>query len=505
MDIKVAITRATLFIAVYAIVLGLPFLFAFKTGFWVWSLVMMAAFASGGPFLFLLLKDSAEKILLAEQKRYQQILLQASSGMLKQHDLDKLLKLTVYIIKRAVKIKFAAAFIHNKSDHTYELRAIRNGKIKLFKYAFLEDHPLIAYIQKHRDPFTYDDLPQEIKDAIELKLGINLVVPSFIENELLGFILLGNKVNNMLYSEDDINIFITLSNQAALAIENCNYLKEYSAAKQKMYADQKRTSLLELMSGIVHKVKNMLGGICLPAQGVQESLEDLYKANPSLKTNENVKKYHDEVLDAVKRIDANGQKINNVFVRAIDLAQAGVEDAVFEKHSLKQLIGIATETIKSKYTVNALPLETEIPANDLIYGVKSRLVDILENILSNAYIATVEILDYIDYEKKKDYRPLIKVSLTNRGNAQRITITDNGVGMREDGKKKVFAPFRNTGSRFMRSGMGTYVIKPMVEDIHNGKIWFNSEFMQGTTFYVELPSEQGESYERSSEGSPVID
>ena len=37
------------------------------------------------------------------------------------------------------------------------------------------------------------------------------------------------------------------------------------------------------------------------------------------------------------------------------------------------------------------------------------------------------------------------------------------------------------------SGIGAYVVKRMIEENHKGKIWFESEYLKGTTFYIELP------------------
>jgi hypothetical protein len=84
MDITVAITRTTIFIAVYTLVLGVPFAVAwwmkdwlievFGANWWFLPLGLMAALATSGPFLYIFFQRRAEEALLKEQRRYQQTL-----------------------------------------------------------------------------------------------------------------------------------------------------------------------------------------------------------------------------------------------------------------------------------------------------------------------------------------------------------------------------------------------------------------------------------------------
>jgi len=132
MDIKVAITRTGIFLVVYTLVLGVPFSLAgwgrswiqsiFGAG-WYWVPISIAVIlASAGPFIFRLLQRKAENLLLAQQRHYQKILLQAGEGMTRERDLGRLFKLIVYIVKKAVKIKFAAIFFHDKENRAYGLK-----------------------------------------------------------------------------------------------------------------------------------------------------------------------------------------------------------------------------------------------------------------------------------------------------------------------------------------------------------------------------------------------
>mgnify|MGYP001612120193 CR=1 FL=1 len=114
MDVSLVITRTGIFIAVYSIVLGIPFALAFGWReqlqrvigemWWLAPLISSTVLATVGPFIFLYIQRKAEDRLLQEQRRYQTTLRRASLGMGRVKDLRRLLKLTVNIVTRTVRI-----------------------------------------------------------------------------------------------------------------------------------------------------------------------------------------------------------------------------------------------------------------------------------------------------------------------------------------------------------------------------------------------------------------
>lgn len=71
-----------------------------------------------------------------------------------------------------------------------------------------------------------------------------------------------------------------------------------------------------------------------------------------------------------------------------------------------------------------------------------------------------------------------------------ISIADNGIGIAEDDKHRVFemfTPAKRVGTNGEQPfGLGLSISKRIIEK-HNGKIWFESTRHEGTTFYIELP------------------
>jgi len=78
----------------------------------------------------------------------------------------------------------------------------------------------------------------------------------------------------------------------------------------------------------------------------------------------------------------------------------------------------------------------------------------------------------------------IYVELTIYGNNAKVTIEDNGSGIPENKKDKLFKPSFTTKTKGM--GMGLAIVKNIINNA-NGEIWFESEEGKGTKFFIEFP------------------
>ena len=79
---------------------------------------------------------------------------------------------------------------------------------------------------------------------------------------------------------------------------------------------------------------------------------------------------------------------------------------------------------------------------------------------------------------------IIDVSLSVKEQKAIIRVEDNGVGIPDDLKDKLFTPNFTTKSSGM--GLGLAIVKRVVETA-DGRIWFESEPGRGTVFYIEYP------------------
>src|SRR5690606_25241434 len=139
-------------------------------------------------------------------------------------------------------------------------------------------------------------------------------------------------------------------------------------------------------------------------------------------------------------------------------------------------------------------LHVDVP-EDLakIYGDKNRLIQVLTNLVSNAHKYTP---DDGEITLKAEVVPN-RWSHTNGKNSQvshppvlLVSVRDNGIGMSEEDRNKLFTPYFRSSNPEAKAqpgtGLGLTIVRGVVEQ-HGGSIWVESEFGEGTTFNFTVP------------------
>ncbi|WP_341272830.1 sensor histidine kinase [Cecembia calidifontis] len=108
---------------------------------------------------------------------------------------------------------------------------------------------------------------------------------------------------------------------------------------------------------------------------------------------------------------------------------------------------------------------------------------VLLNIINNAFQA----LNNEELRMRNEgFKPLVTVSTKNLGDKIEISVKDNGQGIPEAIKDKIFQPFFTTKPTGQGTGLGLSLSYDIVK-AHGGEIFLDSELDKGTTFSVRLP------------------
>ncbi|MFA4842684.1 MAG: ATP-binding protein [Candidatus Omnitrophota bacterium] len=499
LDIKVALTRTSIFVMVYTLVLGLPFAVSiwlkawlvevFGAGWWVLPQGLTALLATGGPFLYIYLDRKAENRLLKEQKRYQAILKQASAGMTRIRNLKRLLDLIAHIVTKTVKISYVGIYLFHKDTDEFILQVNRDkGRMPPIKIP--PSNPLIAWLKENQEPLVYEEIKRlkednydisykELEENMRLLSG-TVVIPSLLEDKLLALIVLGDKTSGQIYTPEDLNVFQVLAAQAALAIENARFFEEAKEMQEQIAQAEKMATVGTMADGMSHQINNRFYALSLIAGDTIDTIKlmDASKCTPE------VKEIIDSVKHALERINDNVIQGGQVVRGLLKYSRKG--DEGIEAVTLDQILDGTLEMVQFKVDLAKVDILRNYPKDTpKIKGNSVQLQEVFFNFIDNAYDAIVERKDTL---KEEGFRGKIAFSVQPRDNILEITIQDNGLGIKDTDSNKVFTPFFTTKTSSRKgTGLGLYVVRRVIEEFHKGKLSFTSTYGKGTTFIVELP------------------
>ncbi len=162
-----------------------------------------------------------------------------------------------------------------------------------------------------------------------------------------------------------------------------------------------------------------------------------------------------------------------------------------EKHVVSETISIANviEDVKQNLHAKITEKDAQIKfAVDLpkIWVSRHHLTQLCQNLISNS----------LKFSKR---RPVIVITSSVLENEFILSISDNGIGMRQEYSDKIFRLFQRLSRsvEYEGAGIGLAICKHIV-DVYDGRIWFNSLEDEGTTFYIALPMDLIENYEKIS-------
>ena len=290
-----------------------------------------------------------------------------------------------------------------------------------------------------------------IAGAIAIFVADTITRPLVQIGEKMKEIKLGKRNEPLRWeSKDEIGALVAEFNKMTRELEN-NAIQLEQTAQEGAWR--------EMAKQVAHEIKNPLTPMKLSIQYLQHA----YQSNP------------DDIEPLLRRVA-------NTLIEQIDnLASIAAEFSTFAKmpraenqRTLLNTLVASVFDLFSKESSETMELVLTQPKEQFyVFADKNHLMRVLNNLIKNAIQAIPD-----------QRKGLIQVSLYRVDDTAIVKVADNGTGISDDKKDKVFVP--NFTTKNSGTGLGLAISKNIIESV-NGRIWFDTTPNVGTDFYIELP------------------
>jgi signal transduction histidine kinase len=278
--------------------------------------------------------------------------------------------------------------------------------------------------------------------------------------------------------------------------------EQIETLQQQLQKQEKLASLGMLSAGIAHEIQNPLNFVINFSKMSTKLLSDLTEI---VESNEDRLQEDDreEVEDIVADLKENMARIVEHGERAISIIQGillvsrGKDNEFLPTDVCKlvrEYVWLSYHAMRANYKNFNISIH-----EDYQEGIPKMMV--IPQDLSRAVLNVMNNACYAVWHKSlsglKDYQPKICVSVSTVPVPLRptspvpeelvITIADNGEGMTDDVKERLFENFFTTKPVGQGTGLGMSITRDIIENKHEGRITFESTCGSGTTFTFTIP------------------
>ncbi|MGK7922318.1 MAG: ATP-binding protein, partial [Trichodesmium sp.] len=350
-----------------------------------------------------------------------------------------------------------------------------------------------AYIQKHQ--------PQSI-----------LCLPLKDRGQAIGILYLENNQITGAFTSERVEVLSLLCSQAAISLENAilyqqtqNYAQQLEQTQLQLVQNEKMASIGQLVSGIAHEINNPVGFISGNLDYATEYIQDLidllelYQQGIDWNSQTTQAKIEEIELDylltdlpgLIESMKEGTERIAEISksMRTFSRSDTTAKVAFNIHDGIDSTLLILRHRLKANEVrpeIKVVKNYGELPEVDCYPG---QLNQVFMNLIANAIDALEESNSGKSFQEIKAAPNQITITTEIDSEKQQaiIRIRDNGMGMSEEVKDKIFGHLFTTKPVGKGTGLGLSISRQIVEEKHGGKITCSSKLGKGTEFMISLP------------------
>ncbi len=336
------------------------------------------------------------------------------------------------------------------------------------------DRGIVGRVVRTGQPVLASDVAQDpdYVSAIS-ETRSQLTVPIRREDRVRGVISVESS-QLAAFDEDDLTFMTRLADHAAIAIENA-----------RLYSDLKRANEAksEFVSIVSHELKT-------PMTSIKGYADLLFKGAAG-----EISEMQQKFLQVIR---SNVDRMNALVSDLLDISR--IESGRLKLHTrsipIKAVVDEVLQTMQERIKARELALTVEVPEDlPLVRADEDRLIQVLTNLMSNAYWYTlpggkisVKATVWPDGPPPGEAKPVPPGEQHLRYLC--LSVSDTGIGISPKDQTRIFDKFFRGDDPVVRetkgTGLGLSIARSIVE-LHDGQMWFQSEPGQGSTFSFIVP------------------
>jgi signal transduction histidine kinase/ligand-binding sensor domain-containing protein len=461
--------------------------------------------------------ESAEALAQSESERKKNIELLSEIGknITASLDMDKIFnQLYEHINKLADATIFGVGIYHEEAEEIeYKLAIERGKRYRPYVRDTRDKNQLPVWCLDNKKPVFINDVAKEYKNYIkeykdtasQLEDGSVsedphslIYLPLFSKGKILGVITIQSYEKNA-YTEYHLNLLENLATYTAIALDNAEAyrqlnltLENLKSTQQKLVTQEKLASLGALTAGIAHEIKNPLNFVNNFAEISIELVDELRE---NLQRNRDKVSAEDaeEITSILADIEQNMNKINEHGKRADSIVKSmlqhsrgssGKREETDINYLLEEAVNLNYHGMRAQDSSFNIKIEKNYDSN-------IKPITVVPQDISRVFLNFINNACYAAHQKKLqtngEFSPTLWLTSTDKETKVEIRIKDNGTGIPQELREKLFQPFFTTKPAGSGTGLGLSISFDIITQEHGGKIDLNSQPGDYTEFIISIP------------------